>query len=91
MGPVSPAPTRFGVVRSGRAPARRNRHSQPGRVSTRGANRMAVRTSMRSGSGGLPQSRAVANTQSRVTMRPLAPARLARSSLASIASLSPSQ
>ena len=39
---------------------------------------MALR-SMRSGITGLPQSRPVANDQSRVTMRPLTPAARARS------------
>ena len=59
--------------------------------STSGANRSACRTSIFSGMGGAPQSRRVANDQSRVTIRPWAPAARARSARARMRSRSPDQ
>src|SRR5690606_31986837 len=65
--------------------------SHAGLLSTWGANLTAVFRSTFSGIGGDPQSRAVANTQSSVTMSAFAPALLARSMRASMSSLLPCQ
>ena len=56
-----------------------------------GARRARVRRSIFSGIAGLPQSRPLANDQSRVTIRPLAPACRARSIRWMIWSLVPDQ
>lgn len=67
------------MVRSGMRWDLAKARSQRGCGSTSGANFTAVRRSMRSGIGGLPQSRPLENDQSRVAMSALAPAALARS------------
>src|SRR5215213_11307723 len=65
--------------------------SQPGLVSPSGSIRTVVRRFMGSGIFGLPQSRPCAKLQSVVAIKPTAPAALARSTRAAIASLPPSQ
>ena len=56
-----------------------------------GAKRIMARRSIFSGIAGLPQSRPLENDQSRVTIRPLAPACRARSVRCTIWSLVPDQ
>ena len=60
-------------------------------MSACGANRTAALRVSRSGIHGLPQSRPFENDQSRVAMRPLAPAARARSNRCTIASRLPLQ
>ena len=60
-------------------PTRPNSHIQRGLVITSGAIRIIVLRSIFSGISGLPQSRPMENDQSRVAIRPLAPAARARS------------
>src|SRR5258705_13953584 len=65
--------------------------SHRGRVNPWGIVRTVVRRFISSGILGLPQSRPCEKLQSVVTIRPPAPAFLARSTLAAIASRPPSQ
>ena len=65
--------------------------NQLGRVNPSGIIRTVVRRSISSGIIGLPQSRPWEKLQSVVTMIPTAPAALARSTRAAIASRPPSQ
>ncbi|SKS20399.1 Uncharacterised protein [Mycobacteroides abscessus subsp. abscessus] len=68
-----------------------NDHSQLGLVTTSGANRIIDRRSIFSGMAGLPQSRPCEKLQSRVAIRPTAPASLARWMRCATSSRPPSQ
>ncbi|CAB4677282.1 unannotated protein [freshwater metagenome] len=81
----------FGAVRSGMRPVFANAKSQPGFCRTSGASLIAALMSIFSGIHGLPQSRPFENDQSRVTMRPFAPASRARFIRCTRVSLSPHQ
>ena len=81
----------FGVVRSGALPVRANERNQRGCANASGAKRSMVRRFIFSGMAGLPQSRPWEKDQSRVAMRPTAPAAHARSMRASIWSREPIQ
>jgi hypothetical protein len=78
-------------VRSGIPPWRMKSITQRGRTIPSGANRSIALKSSRSGMGGLPQSRRVANVQSKVTMRACAPAFFARSARCRMRSRVPTQ
>ena len=81
----------FGTVRSGILPARSNRGPSAAGMTPSGTYLISVLRSIFSGMAGLPQSRPWENDQSRVTIRPLAPAFLARSARAARVSRSPTQ
>ena len=81
----------MGTLRSGSRRVRAKSSSHRGRRSTSGANLAIVRTSILSGIDGLPQSRPWLNDQSRVTIRPTAPASRARSIRRTMVSRSPIQ
>src|ERR1700712_5918589 len=81
----------LGTVRSGILPLRRNSMPQRGRETPSGMYFRIVFQSIFSGIDGLPQSRPWENDQSRVTIRPFAPARFARSARAASVSRSPTQ
>src|SRR5689334_7056576 len=81
----------FGTVRSGGPKVRAYRASHSGRATACGAYRTMVARFIRSGIAGLPQSRPLANVQSRVRIRPTAPAARARSTRASISARPPTQ
>ena len=72
-------------------PDRTKSRSQRGRRSPSGANLIIDLRSIRSGISGLPQSRPIENDQSRVAIRPTAPALAARSIRCCIASRLPVQ
>ena len=81
----------FGVVRSGALPVLAKDQNQRGWVRASGANRSMVRRFIDSGMVGLPQSRPWENDQSKVAIRPTAPAARARSARARIWSREPIQ
>ena len=81
----------LGVVRSGALPVLAKDQNHRGWDSASGAKRSIVRRSTVSGMVGLPQSRPWENDQSRVAMRPTAPAARARSTRAWICSRVPIQ
>ena len=81
----------FGVVRSGHFPVRAKESNQRGWARASGAKRTMARRSTVSGMVGLPQSRPCEKDQSKVAMRPTAPAARARSTRAAIWSRVPIQ
>ncbi len=81
---------RLGALRSGIPPSR-NRSAHPGRESPMGRNSTRVERVTRSGMVGLPQSRRLANDQSRVRMSPFAPAWRACSTRSAMSSRVPTQ
>src|SRR5580693_7636807 len=81
----------FGTLRSGGRKVPAYRASHRGRTTACGAYRTMVPRLIRSGIAGLPQSRPLANVQSKVMISPTAPAARARSTRASISGRPPTQ